>query len=86
MVLGKDALSNAVGDVVQNVGSPMQAVCPVFPRSDTDMLLKVLFCANVFSLSCACKMGCVSTSHEGIFSHGLVYVEWGLIPPLMATS
>lgn len=52
MILGKDALSNAVGDVVQNVGSPMQAVCPVLPRSETDMLFKVLFCAIVFSFSC----------------------------------
>eukprot|EP00268_Persea_americana_P050406 TRINITY_DN547_c0_g1_i6.p1 TRINITY_DN547_c0_g1~~TRINITY_DN547_c0_g1_i6.p1 ORF type:complete len:873 (+),score=200.00 TRINITY_DN547_c0_g1_i6:272-2890(+) len=42
MILGKDALSNAVGDVVQNVGSPMQAVCPVLPRSETDMLFKTI--------------------------------------------
>ena len=56
MILGKDALSNAVGDVVQNVGSPMQAVCPVLPRSETDMLFKVLFCAIVFSFLCTMNL------------------------------
>ncbi|KAF8393301.1 hypothetical protein HHK36_021542 [Tetracentron sinense] len=39
MELGKDGLSNSVGDVVPNVGSPMQAACPVL-RGDTEMLIK----------------------------------------------
>ena len=42
MGLGKDGLSNSVGDVVANVGSPLQAAS-MMPRGDTDMLIKVLF-------------------------------------------
>jgi hypothetical protein len=42
MGLGKDALTNSVGDVVPNVGSPLQAGAPLLTRGDTDMLLKVL--------------------------------------------
>jgi hypothetical protein len=42
MGVGKDGLPNPVGDVVSNVGSPLQAGGPPFPRSDTDMLMKVL--------------------------------------------
>ncbi|PIA42600.1 hypothetical protein AQUCO_02000203v1 [Aquilegia coerulea] len=38
--LGKDGQMNLVGDVVSNVGSPMQAACPILPRGDTDMLIK----------------------------------------------
>lgn len=41
--LGKDGLLNTVGDVVANVGPPMQVGCPVLPRGDTDMLIKVFF-------------------------------------------
>nr|XP_010925121.1 transcriptional corepressor LEUNIG isoform X2 [Elaeis guineensis] len=40
MLLGKDGRSNNVGDVIPNVGSPMQTPCPVMPRADTDMLIK----------------------------------------------
>ncbi|KAJ9688537.1 hypothetical protein PVL29_014276 [Vitis rotundifolia] len=39
--LGKDGQLNTVGDVVANVGSPMQVGCPVLPRGDTDMLIKL---------------------------------------------
>lgn len=49
MVIGKDSLSSAVGDVGQNVGTPMQAVCPVLPLGDTDMLIKVCFYASYYS-------------------------------------
>ena len=42
MNLGKDALTNSVGDVVPNVGSPLQAASPLLARGDTDMLIKVL--------------------------------------------
>ena len=38
MSLGKDGLTNSVGDVVPNIGSPLQAV---LPRGDPDMLIKV---------------------------------------------
>lgn len=41
MGVAKDGLSNPVGDVVSNVGSPLQAGGPAFQRSDTDMLMKV---------------------------------------------
>ena len=41
--LGKDGQLNSVGDVVANVGSPMQVGCSVLPRGDTDMLIKVMF-------------------------------------------
>jgi len=41
MGLGKDALTNSVGDVVPNVGSPLQAGAPLLTRGDTDMLLKL---------------------------------------------
>lgn len=41
--MGKDGLSNPVGDVVPNVGSPLQAGCPVLNRADPDMLMKVPF-------------------------------------------
>lgn len=47
MNLGKDGLTNPVGDVVPNIGSPLQAGCPVLPR-DPDMLLKVLFSPMTF--------------------------------------
>ncbi|KAJ4957815.1 hypothetical protein NE237_024926 [Protea cynaroides] len=41
LALGKDGLSNSVGEVVPNVGSPMQTACPVLPRGgDTEMLMK----------------------------------------------
>ncbi|KAL2897758.1 Transcriptional corepressor LEUNIG [Bienertia sinuspersici] len=40
MGYGKEGLSNPVGDMVSNVGSPLQAGCPVIPRGDADMLLK----------------------------------------------
>ncbi|KAK1298168.1 Transcriptional corepressor LEUNIG [Acorus calamus] len=38
IVVGKDGQANSVGDVIPNVNSPMQGVCP--PRGDTDMLIK----------------------------------------------
>ncbi|KAM2544548.1 hypothetical protein TB1_016219 [Malus domestica] len=38
--LGKDGLANSVGDVVPNIGSPLQAGGPILPRGDTDMLIK----------------------------------------------
>ena len=41
MGLGKDGLSNSVGDVVPNV-SALQAGSPHMPRGDTDMLMKVI--------------------------------------------
>jgi len=41
MGVAKDGLSNPVGDVVSNVGSPLQAGGPAFQRSDTEMLMKV---------------------------------------------
>ncbi|KAL6985341.1 hypothetical protein U1Q18_018717, partial [Sarracenia purpurea var. burkii] len=41
MNLGKDGLANSVGDVVSNVGSPLQAGCPVLPRGDPDTLMKI---------------------------------------------
>lgn len=43
MGLAKDGPSNSVGDVVSNVASAMQVNCPVLPRGDTDMLIKVSF-------------------------------------------
>ena len=43
MNLGKDPLTNSIGDVVPNVGSPLQAASPLLGRGDTEMLLKVLF-------------------------------------------
>ncbi|CAN4099891.1 unnamed protein product [Withania somnifera] len=39
--MGKDGLSNAVGDVVPNMSSPSQGPCPVLPRGDQDILLKL---------------------------------------------
>ncbi|KAJ0031458.1 hypothetical protein Pint_12735 [Pistacia integerrima] len=41
MGLGKEGLSNSVGDVVPNVGSPLQTGGPLLPRGDTDMLMKL---------------------------------------------
>lgn len=41
MNLGKDSLANSVGDVVPNVGSPMQPGCPSLPRGDPDILFKL---------------------------------------------
>ncbi|GER46914.1 WD-repeat protein [Striga asiatica] len=41
--MGKDGLSNSVGDVVPNMGSPLQAGCQVLPRADTEMLMKLKF-------------------------------------------
>lgn len=39
--LGKDGQLNAVD--VSNVGSPVQVGCPVLPRADADMIMKVSF-------------------------------------------
>ena len=39
MSMGKDALSISVGDVVPNIGSPLQAA--VLPRTDPEILMKV---------------------------------------------
>ncbi|KAH6760663.1 transcriptional corepressor LEUNIG [Perilla frutescens var. frutescens] len=39
--MGKDGLSNSVGDVVPNIGSPLQAGCVVLPRADPEMLMKL---------------------------------------------
>ena len=46
----KDGLPNSVGDVVPNVGSPLQAGSPLLPRGDNnDMMIKVLiYSANYF--------------------------------------
>jgi len=41
MALGKDGQLSSVGEVVPNVGSPVQVGCPVLPRGDPDMLMKV---------------------------------------------
>ncbi|KAF9616816.1 hypothetical protein IFM89_032666 [Coptis chinensis] len=38
--LGKDGQLSLVGDVVSNVGSPMQSAGPVLQRGETDMLIK----------------------------------------------
>ncbi|OIW03074.1 hypothetical protein TanjilG_19354 [Lupinus angustifolius] len=38
---GRDGLSNPVGDVVSNVGSPLSGGGPPFCRGDTDMLMKL---------------------------------------------
>ena len=37
---GKDGLTNSVGDVVPNAGSPLQTAGPLLHR-DTDMMMKV---------------------------------------------
>ncbi|THG18504.1 hypothetical protein TEA_022717 [Camellia sinensis var. sinensis] len=37
---GKDGLANSVGDIVPNVGSPLQAGCAVLSRGDPDMIMK----------------------------------------------
>ncbi|XP_021911778.1 transcriptional corepressor LEUNIG-like isoform X2 [Carica papaya] len=39
--LGKDGSLNSPGDLVPNVGSPMQPGCPMLPRADTEMLIKL---------------------------------------------
>ncbi|CAA3004385.1 Hypothetical predicted protein [Olea europaea subsp. europaea] len=41
MSIGKDSLLNSVGRVVPNIGSPMQAGGPIFPRADEEMLMKM---------------------------------------------
>lgn len=50
MGLGKDGLSNPIGDVVPNFGSSLQAGGPILPRGDTDMLIKVFFSFQVIFL------------------------------------
>lgn len=46
MSLGKDPLSNSIGDIIPNMGSPMQVNGAGLPRGDPDMLLKVLLLLN----------------------------------------
>ncbi|GKV00765.1 hypothetical protein SLEP1_g13401 [Rubroshorea leprosula] len=41
IVLGKDFQLNPIGDMVPNVGSPLQVGCPVFPHGDSDMRMKL---------------------------------------------
>lgn len=48
--IGKDGQLSLVGDVVSNVGSPMQTACPVLQRGDTDMLIKVDFTCSWYPL------------------------------------
>ncbi|KAG6391285.1 hypothetical protein SASPL_149038 [Salvia splendens] len=38
--MGKDGVSNSVGDVIPNIGSPMQAGGPGLPRADPEILMK----------------------------------------------
>ncbi|XP_065010323.1 transcriptional corepressor LEUNIG-like isoform X1 [Musa acuminata AAA Group] len=40
MVLGKDGQSNALNDVIPNVGSSMQTPSPLMSRTDSDLLIK----------------------------------------------
>ena len=47
MALGKDGLTNSVGDVVSNVGSPLQPGGPLLGRGDTEMLLKVILSLSI---------------------------------------
>lgn len=73
--LGKDSLSNSVGDVVPNIGSPLQA--GVLPRNDPDMLIKV----HLISVNhpFICHYGCcivkytvflgVSACHQELHCH-----------------
>lgn len=71
MGLGKDGLTNSVGDVVPNVGSPLQAGGPFLARGDTDTLIKVIFtvyypsiCICFPYISC-CYCGCCVTLPQG---------------------
>lgn len=41
MTLGKDGLANSIGDVVPNVGAPLQAGGPLLPRGEAEMLIKL---------------------------------------------
>lgn len=52
--LVKDGLASSVGDVVPNVGSPLQAGGPPFPRADTETLIKVLL-----SITLSCMVACI---------------------------
>jgi hypothetical protein len=45
MGLGKDGQLNSAGNLVPNIGSPVQVGCPVLPRADTELLMKVSFCS-----------------------------------------
>lgn len=54
MSMGKDGLTNSVGDVVPNIGSPLQAGCPVLPRADPEMLMKVPFDSSFSGLIFHC--------------------------------
>lgn len=40
MGLGKDGQLNSAGNIVPNIGSPVQ-----LPRADTELLMKVSFCS-----------------------------------------
>ncbi|XP_057539284.1 transcriptional corepressor LEUNIG isoform X1 [Amaranthus tricolor] len=41
MGFGKEGLPNSPADLVPNVGSPLQTGCPVLPRGEADMLMKL---------------------------------------------
>lgn len=41
--LGKDVQTNSIGDIIPNVGSPLQTSCQVLPCADKEMLIKVYF-------------------------------------------
>lgn len=61
MSMGKDGLSNSVGDVVPNIGSPLQSGCPSLTRADPDMLLKVPFSSELASVCVngSCLVWCI---------------------------
>ncbi|KAL2548242.1 Transcriptional corepressor LEUNIG [Forsythia ovata] len=70
MSMGKDGLSNSIADVMPNIGSTLQAGCPVLPR-DPEMLLKVpfpswiLICIEVFIYILLYRLRCLVTDlHE----------------------
>ena len=41
VALGKDGPLNSLGDVFPKVGLPMQVDCPMLPRGDPDMSIKL---------------------------------------------
>ena len=69
MSMGKDGLSNSVGDVVPNLGSSM----PGLPRPDPDMLLKVPF-VNLYIVVFFIKV-LISSVHLKVGQWGFLYLK-----------
>nr|XP_018683146.1 PREDICTED: transcriptional corepressor LEUNIG-like isoform X3 [Musa acuminata subsp. malaccensis] len=74
MVLGKDGQSNALNDVIPNVGSSMQTPSPLMSRTDSDLLIKKIAQLQPRQQSSSSQQHALS-SHQSQNSNHLLHQE-----------